>query len=161
EVNHWPPVPLIDADHRGSLPRVNVSVKLSSLYSQFDPIDPAGTSARVRERLRPIFRAAMQRGVFINVDMEQFSYKDQTIRIFREILDEDEFRTWPNIGIAIQAYLRSCRDDLHGLLDWVRQRGTPVCVRLIKGAYWDYETVISAQEGWPVPVFEQKWQTDA
>ena len=34
-------------------------------------------------------------------------------------------------------------------------------VRLVKGAYWDYETVIAAQHGWPVPVFTQKWQTDA
>src|SRR5262249_4880025 len=28
-------------------------------------------------------------------------------------------------------------------------------------AYWDYETVKAAQEGWPVPVFEDKWATDA
>ncbi len=43
----------------------------------------------------------------------------------------------------------------------MQRRGTPVWVRLIKGAYWDYETVIAAQEGWPVPVFAQKWETDA
>jgi RHH-type proline utilization regulon transcriptional repressor/proline dehydrogenase/delta 1-pyrroline-5-carboxylate dehydrogenase len=39
-VNGWPQVQLIDADNKGPLPRVNVSVKLSALYSQFDPIDP-------------------------------------------------------------------------------------------------------------------------
>jgi RHH-type proline utilization regulon transcriptional repressor/proline dehydrogenase/delta 1-pyrroline-5-carboxylate dehydrogenase len=160
-VNAWPHVPLIDEDRRGPLPRVNVSLKLSSLYSQFDPIDPAGTGAAVRERLRPIFRAAMRHGAFINVDMEQHAYKDETIRIFREVLDEDEFRTWPDVGIAIQAYLTSCEDDLRGLYAWVRRRGTPVWVRLIKGAYWDYETVVCAQEGWPLPVFAEKWQTDA
>ncbi len=160
-VNDWPHVRLIDEDGAGPLPRVNVSVKLSSLYSQFDPIDPEGTSAAVRARLRPIFRAAMRHGAFINVDMEQHAFKDLTLRIFREILDEDEFRDWPDAGIAIQAYLRSCEDDLRGLLEWVRRRGTPVWVRLIKGAYWDYETVVSAQEGWPVPVYAEKWQTDA
>jgi RHH-type proline utilization regulon transcriptional repressor/proline dehydrogenase/delta 1-pyrroline-5-carboxylate dehydrogenase len=32
---------------------------------------------------------------------------------------------------------------------------------LVKGAYWDYETVIAAQQGWPIPVFTQKWQSDA
>jgi RHH-type proline utilization regulon transcriptional repressor/proline dehydrogenase/delta 1-pyrroline-5-carboxylate dehydrogenase len=161
DVNSWPQVRQIDEDAHGPLPRVNVSLKLSSLYSQFDPIDPAGTSAAVRDRLRPIFRAAMRRGAFINVDMEQHAFKDQTLQIFREILEEDEFRGWANVGIAIQAYLRSCADDLSGLLDWVRRRGTPVWVRLIKGAYWDYEIVVSAQEGWPLPVFAEKWQTDA
>src|SRR5262245_10114448 len=92
EVNAWDPVPLIDGDDRGPLPRVNVSVKLSSLYSQFDPIDPEGTSRAVRVRLRPILQAARQHHAFVNFDMEQHSYKDLTLRIFREVLEEDEFR---------------------------------------------------------------------
>src|SRR5262249_41944218 len=51
--------------------------------------------------------------------------------------------------------------DLEDLARWAEARGTPVWVRLVKGAYWDYETVIAAQQGWPVPVFTQKWETDA
>ena len=42
-----------------------------------------------------------------------------------------------------------------------RARGVPVWVRLVKGAYWDTETVASEAEGWPVPVFAEKVQTDA
>src|SRR5205807_2642319 len=68
---------------------------------------------------------------------------------------------WPDVGIAIQAYLRECEQDLHDLLAWAKGRGTPLWVRLIKGAYWDYETVLAAQEDWPVPVFTDKWATDA
>lgn len=160
EVNTWPPIDLIDRDDRGPLPRVNVSIKLSSLFSQFDPMAPEHTSAIVRARLRPILRAAMQQRAFVNIDMEQYAFKDLTLRIFEEILEEDEFRAWPNAGIAIQAYLQSCEADLRRLLTWVKRRGTPVWIRLIKGAYWDYETVISAQEDWPLPVFAHKWQTD-
>ena len=37
-----------------------------------------------------------------------------------------------------------------------RRRGAPVWVRLVKGAYWDYETIIAAQNDWPVPVFAHK-----
>ncbi|MBI3409658.1 MAG: L-glutamate gamma-semialdehyde dehydrogenase [Planctomycetes bacterium] len=161
QVNAWPNIDLIDRDHQGPLPRVNVSIKLSSLYSQFDPIDPAGTSAAVRDRLRPILRAARRKGVFVNIDMEQHSFKDVTLQIFKEILEEPEFVDWPDVGIAIQAYLKCCERDLNELEDWARRRGAPVWVRLIKGAYWDYETVIAAQENWPVPVWERKWETDA
>jgi len=160
-VNAWPANDLIDRDDRGPLPRVNISVKLSSLYSQFDPIDPAGTSRAVRARLRPILRAAREHHALVNVDMEQYSCKDLTLRIFREVLDEDEFRDWPDAGIALQAYLRDTGDDLEHLLHWVRQRGTPVWVRLVKGAYWDYETITAAQQGWPTPVFTHKWESDA
>jgi RHH-type proline utilization regulon transcriptional repressor/proline dehydrogenase/delta 1-pyrroline-5-carboxylate dehydrogenase len=161
EVNHWKPIDLIDRDDRGPLPRVNVSIKLSSLYSQFDPIDPDGTSQVVRDRLRPILRAARLRQAFVNIDMEQYAYKDLTLRIFREVLGEDEFRDWPDVGIALQAYLRDCGTDLEALAHWAERRGTPVWVRLVKGAYWDYETILAAQMGWPVPVFSAKWETDA
>ncbi|MEX0978422.1 MAG: bifunctional proline dehydrogenase/L-glutamate gamma-semialdehyde dehydrogenase, partial [Pirellulales bacterium] len=51
--------------------------------------------------------------------------------------------------------------DLHALCGWAAARGTPVWVRLVKGAYWDYETVFAKATGWPVPVFENKWETDA
>src|SRR5262249_48558984 len=85
-VNAWPEIDLIARAADGPRPRVNVSVKLSSLYSQFAPIAPDGTSRVVRHRLRPILRAAREHGAFVNFDMEQFAYKDVTLRIFREVL---------------------------------------------------------------------------
>ena len=77
------------------------------------------------------------------------------------MLDEPEFRDWADVGIAIQAYLRDTADDLQRLAQWARRRGTPVWVRLVKGAYWDYETVMAGQLGWPTPVWSHKWETDA
>lgn len=161
EVNTWKSNERIDRDDRGPIPRVNVSVKLSALYSQFDPIDPEGTSKAVRHRLRPILQAAREQSAFVNIDMEQYAFKDLTLQIFREVLDEDAFRDWPDAGIAIQAYLRDTAHDLEELADWAQRRGTPVTVRLVKGAYWDYETIVSAQYGWPNPVWTHKWETDA
>ncbi len=161
EINGWPAVPLIDNDADGALPRVNVSVKLSALYSQFDPMDLEGTIRAVCARLRPILRAARQNQAFVNFDMEQYSFKDATLHIFQSILMEEEFRTWPHVGIAIQAYLRECEVDLERLARWAERRGTSVWVRLVKGAYWDYETIVAQEQGWPVPVWEHKAETDA
>ncbi len=161
EVNSWPAIPQIDADDAGPIPRVNVSVKLSSLYSQFDAIAPEATSEAVRGRLRPILRLARRRGAFVNFDMEQFSFKEVTLRIFREVLTEPEFRDWRDVGIAVQAYLRDTDADLAELEAWANDRGTPVWVRLVKGAYWDYETILAGQCGWESPVWLHKWETDA
>ncbi|CAN5213230.1 L-glutamate gamma-semialdehyde dehydrogenase [soil metagenome] len=162
EVNSWPELPAIDRDHTGPIPRVNVSVKLSALFSQFDPIDPEGTCKAVCNRLRPILKMAKETGAFVNFDMEQHSFKDTTLYIFKTILTEPEFRDWPDVGIAIQAYLTDTEEDLKQLLTWARDvRKCRVWIRLVKGAYWDYETVIAAQNDWPVPVFMQKWQSDA
>jgi RHH-type proline utilization regulon transcriptional repressor/proline dehydrogenase/delta 1-pyrroline-5-carboxylate dehydrogenase len=77
------------------------------------------------------------------------------------VFAEDEFRDWPDVGIAVQAYLRDCGNDLKDLADWARRRGTPVWVRLVKGAYWDFESVVAAQNDWPLPVWAEKPETDA
>jgi RHH-type transcriptional regulator, proline utilization regulon repressor / proline dehydrogenase / delta 1-pyrroline-5-carboxylate dehydrogenase len=161
QVNHWPEHPRIDSDDTGPIPRVNVSLKLSALTSRFRPIDPEGSAEAVKERLRPILRAAREHDVHVHVDMEQYSYKALTLRIFREVMAEDEFRDNPHVGIVIQVYQPEADRDLQGLLDWVQTRGTPIVVRLVKGAYWDYETINARQRGWSIPVYQKKPQSDA
>ncbi|MAG94973.1 MAG: L-glutamate gamma-semialdehyde dehydrogenase [Planctomycetaceae bacterium] len=160
EVNGWPENVLIDRDHEGPIPRVNVSIKLSALCSHFMPVDPAGTAEIVKSRLRPLLRAAREHDAFVNVDMEHYAYKDLTLEIFKQVLLEDEFRDFPDAGIVVQTYLPDAERDLASLLKWVQQRGTPVWVRLVKGAYWDYETVMARYRNWPIPVYQQKWQSD-
>lgn len=160
QVNAWTEVAQLDRDQQGWLPRCNVSLKLSALYSRFKPIDPEGSAEGVKARLRPILRAAREHDAYVHVDMEHYAYKDLTLDIFEQVFSEDEFRDWPDCGIVIQAYLPDARADLQRLLEWVRQRGTPIWVRLVKGAYWDYETVVSAYRGWPCPVFTDKWRSD-
>ena len=92
--------------------------------------------------------------------MESTRWKDLTLALFRSILEEPEFREAPAAGIAIQAYLRESQDDLRALLAWARERGRRIGVRLVKGAYWDYETILAAQEHWPPGVL-RKAETDA
>ena len=157
----WASDPLVDDGPDGPLPRVNISLKLSALDSQFDAIDPRGTADRVLARLRPLWRLARSNGAQVHVDMESHATKDLTLAIFRQSAMEDEFRDWPHCGIVVQAYLRESLRDLGALADWGRNRGTPVWIRLVKGAYWDYETVHADAAGWPVPVWRRKWQTDA
>ncbi|WP_437221699.1 proline dehydrogenase family protein [Planctomicrobium sp. SH661] len=156
----WIDDAVLDRDEHGYIPRCNVSIKLSALTSHFNPMDPTGTSERVRKRLRPLFRVARKLDAFINVDMEHYAYKDLIIQIFQEICDEEEFRDWGNVGIVIQAYLLDAEKDLKLLRDWAERRGTPVWVRLVKGAYWDHETITADYRGWPCPVFREKWQSD-
>ena len=154
--------PLVDHDHDGRrLPRVNVSVKLSALTPIFDPIDPDGVARSVVPRFRAILDAAAQTGAFVHVDMEQYERKDLTLSIFEEVLGSEKYRKTSNVGIVLQAYLEDTENDVRRLGEWAGRRGTPVWVRLVKGAYWDSETVLARQQGWPVPVWEEKWQTDA
>ena len=170
-VGQWPANPQIDAAPVGltsalleagaELPRMNVSVKLSSLYARFDPMAADATSEAVKIRLRPILSLARQIGAQVHIDMEQYDYRDMTVRIFKEILMEPAYQNWEHIGIVVQAYLRDSEQDLRGLLEFAQRRGTPFTIRLVKGAYWDYETMLAAQRSYASPVFAHKWETDA
>ena len=64
-------------------------------------------------------------------------------------------------GVVIQAYLKDARRDLAEMIAFSATRAKPLTVRLVKGAYWDTETVHAQAEGWPVPVFARKEETDA
>jgi RHH-type proline utilization regulon transcriptional repressor/proline dehydrogenase/delta 1-pyrroline-5-carboxylate dehydrogenase len=60
----------------------------------------------------------------------------------------------------MQAYLKSGVEDARRIADWAKRTGRVVTVRLVKGAYWDYETIHAEQQGWPCPVWNEKWLTD-
>ncbi|MEO1983556.1 MAG: L-glutamate gamma-semialdehyde dehydrogenase, partial [Fuerstiella sp.] len=160
QVDSWSEVAVLDNDHVGAIPRLNVSIKLSALDSQFSSIDPVGSQNRVLQRLRPILRAAQEHHAYVHFDMEQYDYRNLTFDIFEQVLVEDEFREYANAGIVVQASLHDAEDDLKRLLKWTKKRGTPITVRLVKGAYWDYETIRAEYRNWPTPVFRRKWQSD-
>ena len=142
-------------------PVVNLSVKISALYSQITPDAPADAIAHVSTKLRPLLRRARELGAFINIDMESYALKNTTLELFKTILAEPEFKDWPHAGIVIQAYLRDSESDLRDLIEWGRARGTRFAARLVKGAYWDHETTKSGQNGSNPPVFLQKPESDA
>jgi len=158
---HWPRIPQIDLGRAGPMPRANISIKLSALDPVFNPVDPEGVYRRVGARLRPLLSRARALGVFVNVDMEQFRYRDLTFDFFMKLLNEPEYRDWPDIGVVVQAYLRDADEDLRRLLSWVRRRGTEIAVRLVKGAYWDSETTHAVRWNTPIPVWTRKWESDA
>ncbi|MDP3921030.1 MAG: proline dehydrogenase family protein [Candidatus Omnitrophota bacterium] len=139
----------------------NVSVKLSALDPLFDPIDPNGTSERIRWRLRELVRLGTEQQVFIHIDMEEFEMRDLTLKIVRDLLHEDEFAPGIALGIVLQAYLRDAEDCLDGILSWAKTLAKPLTIRLVRGAYWDQEIMKAKERSWPIPVFLRKDETDA
>jgi len=158
--SRWPSDDRLEADDLGPLARVNVSVKPTALASRYAPLTRADGLARAKARLRPILRQARQLGAFVNLDAEHYEVKDLTLVLFREVMSEKEFSE-VEAGIVVQAYLEDSYDDLADLIAFSGSRSRPLTVRLVKGAYWDTETVIALAQGWPVPVYQQKARTDA
>ncbi len=145
----------------GHAPKVNVSVKPTALFSQASPRDFEGSVQGIQDRLAAILRKVKEMNGFMRIDMEQYKFKDITLEVYRRLRDSDEFRDYPHLGIVLQAYLKDTDQDLADLLAWARAKKLPISVRLVKGAYWDSETVIAKQNGWDVPVWTIKAESDA
>ena len=157
----WKTVPQADVADGKEIAKVQVSVKLTAFYSQFDPLDVEGSESKVGAHIRTLLRRAEELGVAVHFDMEQYRYKDATLAALKKLLMEEEFRERSDIGITLQAYLRDSYQDLQDLIEWVKERETPLTVRLVKGAYWDQETITARQNHWPTPVYNHKGSTDA
>lgn len=95
----------------------HVSVKPTQLGLDF-------SDSRCAEHLDVLARRAEAVGTFFWLDMEDSSYVDRTIQLYRRLRGRHE-----RVGIALQAYLRRTPADLAALL--------PIqpTVRLVKGAY--------------------------
>lgn len=158
QINQWLENPILDYDNHGRIPVLDVSVKISSFYSQIDPKNWEGSIRKIKEALVPLIRLAIELNVSITLDMESYYFKDLTIAVFQGLFDD--IPVLPFAGLVLQAYLPETRSDLLRLIKWARKTGNRIGIRLVKGAYWDYETVISEQKGWPVPVFLNKEETD-
>ncbi len=158
---NWKEIPQLDLDADGPIPKINVSVKMTALFSQINDKDWDQTKKMVKDRLRPVFKKGMDSNVFINLDMEHYGVKHLTVDVFKELLLEPEFRAYPFFGCVVQAYLRDSFIDTQDLIKYSKERGTPFTIRLVKGAYWDSETIEAKQKGWDIPVYLNKAESDA
>jgi RHH-type proline utilization regulon transcriptional repressor/proline dehydrogenase/delta 1-pyrroline-5-carboxylate dehydrogenase len=160
ETARWPRACRSNVTPRGEVPRLNLSVKISAFYSQINAADPETAIEKISARLRPVLRRVKETGALIHFDMESYALKNLTLQLFKQIFSEPEFAEGPACGVVIQAYLKDSESDLREIIAWAREKKRRVAIRLVKGAYWDYETVLARQRGWPVPVFETKPETD-
>jgi proline dehydrogenase len=158
----WPSSPVLERDSAGALPRVNLSVKVSAMTPHVRADAPELGIADAAGRLRSLLRTAREVGAHLHIDMESMDSRELINELVMQLLSEPEFRDGPSAGIVLQAYLRDSDEQLTRLLEWAASAGRalPFTIRLVKGAYWEHETVDAQQHGWTPPVWEHKAESD-
>jgi RHH-type proline utilization regulon transcriptional repressor/proline dehydrogenase/delta 1-pyrroline-5-carboxylate dehydrogenase len=162
EAARWPGRPLLERDGVGALPRVNLSLKVTALTPLVRPQAPERGREDAAELLRALLRRAREVDAHLHVDMESLDSREMVLELVMDVLGEREFATGPSAGIVLQTYLRDSEQMLERVLEWSRAsaRIPPLTVRLVKGAYWDHETIEAARSGWQPPVFTDKADSD-
>ena len=160
DATQWPEDAHLERDPWGDVPKVNVSVKPTALAPRYAPLTAEAGLDEALTKMRAICEHARDVRAAVYLDMESYDGKDLTLELIRRV--GADFRDGPPIGAVIQAYTKESYLDIAALIDWARRTmHMPLNVRLVKGAYWDYETITSAAHGWPSPVFAHKNETDA
>lgn len=139
----------------------HVSIKVSALCHDFRPQAFGATYEIVAPRLRRILLEAKREEVFINVDAEHYHYRDLVLEIFGKVLLETpELSDFDQTGIVVQAYLRDGAQHLDDVIALARRRGIRMPIRLVKGAYWDAETIEGDAHQFVPPQFLNKEESD-
>ena len=139
----------------------HVSIKVSALCEDFRPQAFDATYEKVAPRLRRILLEAKREQVFINIDAEHYHYRNIVLRIFEKVLLETpELADYDQTGIVVQAYLRDGANHLEDVINVARKRKLRMPIRLVKGAYWDAETIEGEAHQFTPPQFLNKEESD-
>lgn len=160
-IHSWPEAKPIIPGHPGESTPLCISVKLTALYSQCGPLNVERSVEVLSDRLSQIVRKAKEVKAIIYVDAEDSGNNEIIYKTFKNVFGSAEFRDFPYPGIVVQAYSTAAAGIIEDLLAFSRKRGAPIAVRLVKGAYWDHETISCEQNNWPCPLFKFKESTDA
>jgi RHH-type proline utilization regulon transcriptional repressor/proline dehydrogenase/delta 1-pyrroline-5-carboxylate dehydrogenase len=151
-----------------------ISVKISTITSQILPLAFDHSVNLISERLAELYRTAAAHhftradgsrvSKFVNLDMESYRDLEITVAAFRHTLDRPEFKHY-SAGMALQAYLPDSYGMLQEITHWARKRvaagGSPIKIRIVKGANMQMEKVESAIFDWPLAPYDSKTETDA
>jgi RHH-type proline utilization regulon transcriptional repressor/proline dehydrogenase/delta 1-pyrroline-5-carboxylate dehydrogenase len=143
-----------------------ISVKISAIFSQIHLVALDETLDAIKQRLRRLYRAAMNASPakFVNLDMEEYRDLRLTCTAFREVLEEPEFQRL-EAGIVLQAYLPDAWPVQRDLNAWALRRvdagGAGIKIRIVKGANLAMEKVDAGTHGWPLAPYGTKVEVDA
>lgn len=134
-----------------------VSIKLSALHPNYQPEKFELLKQQLLPKLIQLCDLAQQHQVLLTLDAEEQYRLELSIKILAELLAQ----TQQGIGVAVQAYGKRGLAVIDELKRLSIQHNCQIAVRLVKGAYWDFEIKSAQQLGLAdYPVWTQKQLTD-
>ena len=151
-----------------------LSIKISTIFSQISALDFDHTVEVLVDKLTKIYAQAQKypyiqadgtkTNKFINLDMEEYRDLDITVEVFKKTLSKPEFKNF-YAGIVLQAYLPDSFNVQKDLCSWAKERvkngGSAIKFRLVKGANMEMEETEASQKHWEMVTYTDKTDTDS
>ncbi|MFT4255793.1 MAG: L-glutamate gamma-semialdehyde dehydrogenase [Pseudoxanthomonas sp.] len=148
-------VPVEEAD--------GISIKLSAIDARFEAAQREHVFTVLVPRVLELAQAAAAANLNLTIDAEESERLEISLDVFETVARAvvASHPQWQGFGLAVQSYQTRNFDTIAEVARIARTLKTRFMVRLVKGAYWDYEIKRAQELGLPAfPVFTHKHHTD-
>lgn len=143
------------------MPKPSVSIKLSALHPRYEATQEAQVLGLLRQRCLLLIEAAREVNVDISIDAEEADRLEISLKLFESLYRDPLTKGWDGLGLVVQGYSKRAIAVFAWLARLAKEEGDRIPVRLVKGAYWDYEIKLAQQKGLVgYPVWTRKEGTD-
>ncbi len=137
-----------------------VSIKISALCPSYEMRKYEDIKLNLVPKLIALTELGMTKDVEITIDAEEQDRLGISLEIIKIMAESKKIKDWPGFGIALQAYGKRSLNAIGWVKDLINNRAS-MHLRLVKGAYWDYEIKHAQVSGYEdYPVFTKKSITD-
>jgi RHH-type proline utilization regulon transcriptional repressor/proline dehydrogenase/delta 1-pyrroline-5-carboxylate dehydrogenase len=140
-----------------------ISIKLSALHPRYEDAQHARVMAELVPRVWVLCQQAARAQIHLTLDAEEVDRLELSLDVFEALAARVAAHCpeWRGFGLALQAYQSRSLELVHEVIAMARRHRLRLMVRLVKGAYWDFEIKRAQELGLShYPVFTHKQHTD-
>jgi RHH-type proline utilization regulon transcriptional repressor/proline dehydrogenase/delta 1-pyrroline-5-carboxylate dehydrogenase len=140
-----------------------ISIKLSAIDARYEAVQHDRVMALLVPRVCELAEAAAKADLNLTIDAEESERLELSLDVFEAVATRTaaKYPQWNGFGLAVQAYQTRALQTIDEVARIARSLNVRFMVRLVKGAYWDYEIKRAQELGLAAfPVFTHKHHTD-
>lgn len=138
-----------------------VSIKLSAIHPRYEWTQRDRVLVELVDKVKTLSLMAKDANMGISIDAEEADRLELSLEVIKKVLSSPELEGWDGFGIVVQAYGKSAPFVLDWLYQLAQELDRKIAIRLVKGAYWDYEIKKAQLDGLEdFPVYTSKAGTD-
>jgi len=138
-----------------------ISIKLSALHPRYETTQRERVLKELVPQTLALALDAKAANMGLNIDAEEADRLDLSLDVIEAVLQEPRLQGWDGFGVVVQAYGKRASAVIDWLFELSECYDRKIMVRLVKGAYWDFEIKRAQVEGLAdFPVFTKKSATD-
>jgi len=138
-----------------------ISIKLSALHPRYEFSQRDQVEDFLVKKLLSLAISAKNSNVGLTVDAEESERLEISLNIISRVFLDPALSNYEGFGLAVQSYQKRAFYLIDYLANLAISKGKKLCIRLIKGAYWDTEIKNAQVKNLSsYPVFTRKISTD-